>query len=175
MKRAELFLPVTVGDYTDFYTSVFHATNVGRLFRPDNPLLPNYKWLPIGYHGRASSVVVSGTPVVRPSGQTKSADQASPSFGPSKRLDYEAELAFVVGPGNPLGKRIPLQKALDHIFGVVLLNDWSARDIQAWEYQPLGPFLAKSFGTTISPWVVTLEGDRKSTRLNSSHVRISYA
>src|SRR5229473_739264 len=157
MKRAELFLPVAVGDYTDFYSSVFHATNVGRLFRPDNPLLPNYKWLPIGYHGRASSVVVSGTPVIRPSGQTKSPDQASPSFGPSKRLDYEAELAFVVGPGNPLGKRIPLQKALDHIFGVVLLNDWSARDIQAWEYQPLGPFLAKSFGTTISPWVVTLE------------------
>jgi len=157
IKRAELFLPVAVGDYTDFYTSVFHATNVGRLFRPDNPLLPNYKWLPIGYHGRASSVVVSGTPVIRPSGQTKSPDQASPSFGPSRRLDYEAELAFVVGPGNPLGKRIPLQKALDHVFGVVLLNDWSARDIQAWEYQPLGPFLAKSFGTTISPWVVTLE------------------
>ena len=158
MKRAELFLPVAVGDYTDFYTSVFHATNVGRLFRPDNPLLPNYKWLPIGYHGRASSVVVSGTPVVRPSGQTKSPDQAGPSFGPSRRLDYEAELAFVIGPGNALGKPIPLQKALDHIFGVVLLNDWSARDIQAWEYQPLGPFLAKSFGTTISPWVVTLEG-----------------
>ena len=157
MKRAELFLPVAVGDYTDFYSSVFHATNVGRMFRPDNPLLPNYKWLPIGYHGRASSVVVSGTPVMRPTGQTKSPDQASPSFGPSKRLDYEAELAFVVGPGNALGKRIPLQKALDHIFGVVLLNDWSARDIQAWEYQPLGPFLAKSFGTTISPWVVTLE------------------
>jgi fumarylacetoacetase len=157
MKQAELFLPVTVGDYTDFYSSVFHATNVGRLFRPDNPLLPNYKWLPIGYHGRASSVVVSGTPVRRPAGQTKSADQATPSFGPSKRLDYEAELAFVVGPGNPLGKPIPLQKARDHIFGVVLLNDWSARDIQAWEYQPLGPFLGKSFGTTISPWVVTLE------------------
>src|SRR6267142_2236149 len=141
MRRAELFLPVTVGDYTDFYTSVFHATNVGRLFRPDNPLLPNYKWLPIGYHGRASSVIVSGTPVIRPCGQTKSPDQANPSFGPSK----------------PLGKRIPLQEALDHVFGVVLLNDWSARDIQAWEYQPLGPFLAKSFGTTISPWVVTLE------------------
>ncbi len=157
MKRAELFLPVAVGDYTDFYSSVFHATNVGRMFRPDNPLLPNYKWLPIGYHGRASSVVVSGTPVMRPTGQTKSPDQESPSFGPSKRLDYEAELAFVVGPGNALGKPIPLKKALDHIFGVVLLNDWSARDIQAWEYQPLGPFLAKSFCTTISPWVVTLE------------------
>jgi fumarylacetoacetase len=127
------------------------------MFRPDNPLLPNYKWLPIGYHGRASSVVVSGTPVIRPSGQTKSPDQANPSFGPSRRLDYEAELAFVVGPGNPLGKPIPLQEARDHIFGVVLLNDWSARDIQAWEYQPLGPFLAKNFGTTISPWVVTLE------------------
>ena len=157
MKRAELFLPVAVGDYTDFYTSVFHATNVGRLFRPDNPLLPNYKWLPIGYHGRASSVVVSGTPVIRPCGQTKFPDQASPSFGPSKRLDYETELGFVIGPGNALGKPIGIDDAEKHVFGVLLLNDWSARDIQAWEYQPLGPFLAKSFATTISPWIVTLE------------------
>ena len=157
MKRAELFVPVAVGDYTDFYTSSFHATNVGRMFRPDNPLLPNFKWIPIGYHGRASSIVVSGTPVRRPSGQLKSADSESPAFGPTKRLDYEAELGFVVGPGNPLGKPIPIGKAREHIFGVVLLNDWSARDIQAWEYQPLGPFLGKSFATTVSPWIVTLE------------------
>jgi len=157
MKKAELFLPVAVGDYTDFYSSVFHATNVGRLFRPDNPLLPNYKWLPIGYHGRASSIVVSGTPVKRPSGQTKAPAAPAPSFGPSKRLDYEVELAFVIGPGNALGKPVSVKNSLDHVFGVVLLNDWSARDIQAWEYQPLGPFLAKSFATTISPWIVTLE------------------
>jgi fumarylacetoacetase len=157
MKRAELFLPVSVGDYTDFYTSSFHATNVGRMFRPDNPLLPNFKWIPIGYHGRASSIVVSGTPVRRPSGQIKLADQDEPAFGPTKRLDYEAELGFVVGPGNALGKPIPIAKARDHLFGVVLLNDWSARDIQGWEYQPLGPFLGKSFATTVSPWIVTLE------------------
>src|SRR6266851_5353000 len=157
MKKAELFLPVAVGDYTDFYSSVFHATNVGRLFRPDNPLLPNYKWLPIGYHGRASSIVVSGTPVKRPSGQTKAPAAPAPSFGPSKRLDYEVELAFVVGPGNRLGEPVSIKNSLEHVFGVVLLNDWSARDIQAWEYQPLGPFLAKSFATTISPWIVTLE------------------
>ena len=157
MKRAELFLPVSVGDYTDFYTSSFHATNVGRMFRPDNPLLPNFKWIPIGYHGRASSIVVSGTPVRRPSGQLKLPDQEKPVFAPTKRLDYEAELGFVMGPGNPLGKPIPIAKAGDHIFGVVLLNDWSARDIQAWEYQPLGPFLGKSFATTVSPWIVTLD------------------
>ncbi|HEX2566155.1 MAG TPA: fumarylacetoacetase [Burkholderiales bacterium] len=157
MKRAELFLPVSVGDYTDFYTSSFHATNVGRMFRPDNPLLPNFKWIPIGYHGRASSIVVSGTPIRRPRGQLKAADQPEPVFAPSRRLDYEAELGFVVGPGNALGKAIPIGKARDHIFGVVLLNDWSARDIQAWEYQPLGPFLGKSFATTVSPWIVTLE------------------
>jgi len=157
MKQAELLLPLAIGDYTDFYTSVFHATNIGRLFRPDNPLLPNYKWVPIGYHGRASSVVVSGTRVQRPSGQTKAADAESPTFGPCKRLDYEAELGFVVGPGNKLGKPVRIGDALDHVFGVVLLNDWSARDIQAWEYQPLGPFLAKSFATTVSPWIVTLE------------------
>jgi fumarylacetoacetase len=157
MKKAELFLPVSIGDYSDFYTGIHHALAVGRMFRPDSPLLPNYKWVPIGYHGRASSVVVSGTPVVRPNGQTKAPDAAAPGFGPSKRLDYEVELGFVVGPGSALGKPVGLRRALDHVFGVVLLNDWSARDIQAWEYQPLGPFLAKSFATTISPWIVTLE------------------
>jgi len=157
MKEAELVLPIAVGDYTDFYTSVFHATNIGRMFRPDNPLMPNYKWVPIGYHGRASSVVVSGTPVIRPQGQTKAPDAATPTFGPCRRLDYEVELGFVVGPGNRLGETIPIASARDPVFGVVLLNDWSARDIQAWEYQPLGPFLAKSFATTVSPWIVTLE------------------
>jgi fumarylacetoacetase len=156
-KQAQLFLPVEIGDYTDFYTGIHHATNIGRLLRPDNPLLPNYKWVPIGYHGRASSVVVSGTPVTRPRGQAKAPDQAAPSFGPSRRLDYEAELGFVIGPPSALGRGIDISKALEHVFGVVLLNDWSARDLQAWEYQPLGPFLAKSFATTISPWVVTLE------------------
>jgi fumarylacetoacetase len=157
MKKAELFLPVAVGDYSDFYTGIHHAAAVGRIFRPDNPLLPNYRWVPVGYHGRASSVVASGTPVVRPNGQTKAPDAPSPVFGPSRRLDFELELGLVIGPGNPLGKPIPIARALDHVFGVVLLNDWSARDIQAWEYQPLGPFLAKSFATTISPWIVTLE------------------
>lgn len=157
MKQAQLFVPVHSADYTDFFTGIHHATNMGRMLRPDNPLLPNYKWLPIGYHGRASSIVVSGTPVVRPHGQLKAADAAAPAFGPSRRLDYEAELGFVIGPGNRLGQRIEVKNALDHVFGVVLLNDWSARDIQAWEYQPLGPFLAKSFATTISPWIVTLE------------------
>jgi fumarylacetoacetase len=155
MKEAEMALPVSIGDYSDFYTGIHHATNIGSMLRPDNPLLPNYKWVPIGYHGRASSIVVSGTPIARPSGQLKPGDE--PVFAPSKRLDYEAELGFVVGAGNRLGKPISIKDALEHIFGVVLLNDWSARDIQAWEYQPLGPFLAKSFATTISPWVVTLE------------------
>jgi len=155
-RKAELFLPVAIGDYTDFYAGIHHATTIGKLFRPDNPLLPNYKWVPIGYHGRASSVVVSGTPVVRPNGQTRSGND-NPVFGPSKRLDYEVELGFVVGPGNALGKSIPIEKAESQVFGVVLMNDWSARDIQAWEYQPLGPFLAKSFATTISPWIVTME------------------
>ena len=157
LNKAELFVPVEVGDYTDFFTSLYHATNTGRMFRPDNPLLPNYKWVPIGYHGRASSIVASGTPVKRPSGQVKPQDQEKPSFGPSRRLDYEAELGFVIGPGNALGKSIAIGKAEDHIFGVLLLNDWSARDVQGWEYQPLGPFLAKSFATTVSPWIVTLE------------------
>ena len=155
--KAELFLPVAIGDYSDFFTGIHHATNMGKMLRPDNPLLPNYKWLPIGYHGRASSIVVSGTPIRRPHGQRKPAEAPAPLFEPSRRLDYEAELGFVVGPGNPLGKRIAVKDALDHVFGVVLLNDWSARDIQGWEYQPLGPFLGKSFATTISPWVVTLE------------------
>jgi fumarylacetoacetase len=158
MKNAELFLPVAIGDYTDFFTGIHHATNMGRMLRPGGePLLPNYKWVPIGYHGRASSIVISGTPVVRPSGQTKPADLQAPLFGPSRRLDYEVELGFVIGPGNTLGKRIPVEKAESQVFGVVLLNDWSARDIQGWEYQPLGPFLAKSFATTVSPWIVTLE------------------
>jgi fumarylacetoacetase len=155
MRRAEMFLPVAVGDYSDFFTGIHHATNMGRMLRPDNPLLPNYKWVPIGYHGRASSIVVSGTPVRRPAGQIKPGDE--PLYAPTRRLDYEAELGFVIGPGNLLGKSIRIEKALDHVFGVVLLNDWSARDIQAWEYQPLGPFLAKSFATTISPWLVTME------------------
>jgi fumarylacetoacetase len=157
MKQAELFLPVTVGDYSDFYAGIHHATNVGRILRPDNPLMPNYKWVPIGYHGRSSSIVVSGTPVVRPSGQLKAPDAGAPTFGTSRRLDYEMELGFVIGPGSRLGKPVRLQDALEHVFGVVLLNDWSARDIQAWEYQPLGPFLGKSFATTVSPWIVTLE------------------
>jgi fumarylacetoacetase len=156
MKQAQLFLPVDVRDYTDFFTGIHHATNMGRMLRPDNPLLPNYRWVPIGYHGRGSSILVSGTDVVRPRGQIKPSD-ADPIYAPTRRLDYEAELGFVVGPGNRLGKCVPIGKALDHVFGVVLLNDWSARDIQAWEYQPLGPFLAKSFATTISPWIVTLE------------------
>ena len=157
MKKAELFLPVHIGDYSDFYTGIHHALAVGRMFRPDNPLLPNYKWVPIGYHGRASSVVVSGTPVVRPNGQTKAPEAAAPSFGPARRLDYEVELGLVIGPGSRLGRSVGIRNALDHVFGAVLLNDWSARDIQAWEYQPLGPFLAKSFATTISPWIVSLE------------------
>ena len=157
MKQAELFLPVAIGDYTDFFTGIHHATNMGRMLRPDNPLLPNYKWVPIGYHGRSSSIVVSGSQVVRPRGQIKAPDAAAPEFAPSRRLDYEAELGFVIGPGNALGKPIAVGKALDHVFGVLLLNDWSARDVQGWEYQPLGPFLAKSFATTISPWIVTRE------------------
>ncbi len=186
--EAQMLLPAHIGDYTDFYASIFHATNVGSMFRPDQPLLPNYKWVPIGYHGRSSSIVVSGTPVRRPHGQLNAApsdvglagrrpnstretpqqaagnvsvfkpvDAPAPRFGPCQNLDYELELGVFVGPGNPLGERIPLAQAADHLFGVVLLNDWSARDIQTWEYQPLGPFLAKNFATTISPWVVTME------------------
>ena len=150
-------LPATIGDYTDFYASVFHATNVGSMFRPDNPLLPNYKWIPIGYHGRASSVVPSGTPVQRPAGQSKPGDATTPRFGPSRMLDYELEVGAWIAAGNPLGEPIPLAEAESHLFGVSLLNDWSARDIQAWEYQPLGPFLAKNFMTSVSSWVVTTE------------------
>jgi fumarylacetoacetase len=157
MQDAEMQLPVSIGDYSDFYTGIHHAANIGKLLRPDNPLLPNYKWVPIGYHGRASSIVASGAPVVRPKGQTKASDAPAPAYGPSRRLDYEAELGFVVGPGNRLGRPVRVKDALELVFGVVLLNDWSARDIQAWEYQPLGPFLAKSFASTISPWIVTLE------------------
>ncbi len=156
ISAAELVLP-PVGDYTDFYASVHHATNVGRLFRPDNPLLPNYKHVPIGYHGRASSLVPSGTPIRRPRGQSKLPDAESPVFGPTRSLDYEAEIGFFVGPGNRLGAPIPIAEAEDHIFGFCLVNDWSARDIQAWEYQPLGPFLGKSFATTLSPWIISLE------------------
>ena len=155
--EVELLLPAEIPDYTDFYASVFHATNVGSLFRPDNPLLPNYKWVPIGYHGRASSIVPSGTPVHRPAGQTSADPAGPPVFGLTRRLDYELEVGFFVGPGNELGRPIPIADAGRHLFGVCLVNDWSARDVQSWEYQPLGPFLAKNFATTISPWVVTLD------------------
>jgi fumarylacetoacetase len=157
MHEATLSLPASIGDYTDFYASVHHATNVGRMFRPDNPLLPNYKYVPIGYHGRASSLVPSGTPVARPSGQTRSEGAATPSFGPTRSLDYECEIGAYVGPGNSLGTAIALADAESHLVGLCLVNDWSARDIQAWEYQPLGPFLAKNFATTLSPWIVTLD------------------
>ena len=156
-RSATMHLAAQTRDYTDFYASVHHATNVGSMLRPDNPLLPNYKWIPIGYHGRASSLVVSGTPVRRPHGQLKPADATTPAFGPCKNLDYELELGAFVGPGNALGERIPLSAAPSQLFGVSLLNDWSARDIQTWEYQPLGPFLAKNFASTLSPWVVTFE------------------
>jgi fumarylacetoacetase len=153
----ELHVPAAIGDYTDFYASIFHATNVGSMFRPDNPLLPNYKYVPIGYHGRASSVVVSGSAVRRPSGQTRAPDAAVPSFGPTRMLDYESELGLFVGRGNDLGTPVHISEAEEHIFGYCLVNDWSARDLQSWEYQPLGPFLAKNFATTISPWVVTAD------------------
>jgi len=148
---------VRVGDYTDFYASIDHATNVGSMFRPDNALLPNYKWVPIGYHGRASSIVPSGTPVRRPSGQTREESSSPPVFGPSRRLDYELEVGAIIADGNALGAPIPIASAEQHVAGLCLVNDWSARDIQAWEYQPLGPFLAKSFATTLSPWIVTLD------------------
>lgn len=157
MDSAELLLPCEIRDYTDFYASIHHATNVGRMFRPGHPLLPNYKWLPVGYHGRASSVVVSGTPVRRPWGQTSENPAGPPVYAPSRRLDYELELGAFAGPGNALGEPIPVNEAAGHLVGVCLLNDWSARDIQTWEYQPLGPFLSKSFATSISPWVVTME------------------
>ncbi len=152
-----MHLPMAIGDYTDFYAGIVHATAVGRLMRPDNPLLPNYKHVPIGYHGRASSVVPSGHPVRRPNGQRKPATETEPSFGPCRNLDYELELGIWIGGANDLGEPIPIAQAADHIGGFCLLNDWSARDIQGWEYQPLGPFLAKSFCTTVSPWIVTPE------------------
>jgi fumarylacetoacetase len=154
---AKMLLPVSIGDYTDFYASVYHAANVGSMFRPDNPLLPNYKWVPIGYHGRSSSIVVSGTPVRRPRGQTRPEGAAEPQYGPSRLLDYEMEMGMFVGRGNALGEPVPAGEALEHLFGFCLVNDWSARDIQAWEYQPLGPFLAKNFATTVSPWIVTMD------------------
>jgi fumarylacetoacetase len=155
MRNALMQLPAQIGDYTDFYASIHHARRVGALFRPDNPLLPNYKHIPIAYHGRSSSIVASGTEIRRPHGQTKSVS-GNPGFGPSRSLDYELEVGLFVGPGNPLGRPIPIAQAEQHIFGLCLVNDWSARDIQTWEYQPLGPFLAKSFATTVSCWVVPL-------------------
>jgi fumarylacetoacetase len=157
LAEVELLLPARIGDYSDFYASLHHATNVGGLFRPDNPLLPNYKFVPIGYHGRASSIVVSGTSVHRPVGQTRDDANAPPVFGPSRRLDYELELGAFIGIGNSLGAPISIAAAHRHVWGVSLVNDWSARDIQAWEYQPLGPFLSKNFATTVSPWIVTAD------------------
>ncbi len=157
MATVDYALPAQIGDYTDFYTSVHHATNIGKLFRPDNPLLPNYKWIPIGYHGRASSIGISGQAFRRPLGQLMPPGAQQPVVGPCKRLDIELELGIFIGAGNAPGSAIPITEAEQHVFGLCLLNDWSARDIQGWEYQPLGPFLAKNFATTISPWVVTLE------------------
>lgn len=157
MSDADMLLPARIGNYTDFYASLHHATNVGTMLRPDNPLLPNYKYIPIGYHGRASSVVASGAHIRRPAGQTRDDAKAPPVFGTSKRMDYEMEVGAFVGPGNALGEPVPLALADDHLWGVCLLNDWSARDLQSWESQPLGPFLSKNFATTISPWVVTCD------------------
>jgi len=157
MAGTTMLKPALIGNYTDFYASIDHARNVGRLFRPENPLLPNYKYVPIGYHGRASSILVSGATVKRPAGQIVSVPGAAPHFAPSQALDYEVEAGFFIGPGNGLGEPIAMERAASHLFGMCLVNDWSARDIQAWEYQPLGPFLGKSFATTISPWVVTME------------------
>jgi len=156
-KNVRFLKPVAVGNYTDFYASIHHATRVGQLFRPDQPLLPNYKWLPIGYHGRASSLGISGAGIPRPHGQIRLTGHETPAFGPTKQLDYELEVAAYIGTGNRPGQPISIAKAAPHIFGLSLLNDWSARDIQSWEYQPLGPFLGKSFATTISPWVVTMD------------------
>ncbi|HCJ30776.1 MAG TPA: fumarylacetoacetase, partial [Pseudomonas sp.] len=157
MDRCQMHVPANVGDYTDFYVGIHHANNVGKLFRPDNPLLPNYKYVPIGYHGRASTIDVSGATVKRPNGQTLPPGATEPSFGPSKRLDLELELGIWIGQGNARGEAIPIGEASSHVAGFCLLNDWSARDLQAWEYQPLGPFLSKSFATSVSPWVVTPE------------------
>jgi fumarylacetoacetase len=155
--QAEMALPCRIGDYTDFYISVHHATTIGKQFRPDNPLLPNYKWVPIGYHGRASSIQVSGQAFHRPMGQTKAPDASVPTLTPSKRLDYELEMGIVIGQSNAQGEPVPIERAEEHVFGLTLFNDWSARDIQGWEYQPLGPFLSKNFASTLSPWVVTME------------------
>jgi len=155
--RAEMVMPIEIGDYTDFYSSIEHATNVGKMFRPDNPLLPNWKHIPVGYHGRASSIVMSGTPIRRPKGQLMPPDADAPVFGASKRMDFELEMAFVTCKGNALGDTISTSDAEDHIFGMMIFNDWSARDIQKWEYVPLGPFLGKNFGSTISPWIVTMD------------------
>jgi fumarylacetoacetase len=153
----ELGLPCAIRGYTDFYAGIHHARAVGRLFRPDNPLLPNYQWVPIAYHGRASSIVASGHPIIRPRGQIKPAEASVPQLRPTARLDYELEMGIIIATGNALGEPIPIDRAEEHIAGLTLLNDWSARDVQAWEYQPLGPFLAKNFATTLSPWIVTLE------------------
>jgi len=158
LDEVDLHLPFEVGDYVDFYSSIEHATTMGRMFRPQGePLLPNWRWLPVGYHGRAGTIVPSGTPIVRPCGQVKAPDADEPAYGASKRLDIELELGFVVGVGSTLGEQVSTDRFRDHVFGIVLVNDWSARDIQAWEYQPLGPFLGKSFATTISAWVTPLE------------------
>jgi fumarylacetoacetase len=157
MAQAELMLPVVIGDFTDFYASIFHATNAGRAFRPENPLLPNYKYVPVAYHGRASSIRVSGTAVKRPQGQRKPANEDVPTYGPSRNLDFELELGFYIGVPTRLGETVLVGNAAEHIFGFCLLNDWSARDVQGWEYQPLGPFLGKNFATTVSPWVITAE------------------
>ncbi|CAK9156849.1 unnamed protein product [Ilex paraguariensis] len=156
--KAQMLLPIAIGDYTDFFASMHHAKNCGTIFRgPQNPINPNWFHLPIAYHGRASSIVISGTDIVRPRGQSYPTGNSPPYFGPSQKLDFELEMAAIVGPGNELGKPVDVNEAADHIFGLVLMNDWSARDIQAWEYVPLGPFLGKSFGTTLSPWIVTLD------------------
>jgi len=157
MAEAELIMPAAVPNFTDFFASVFHATNAGRAFRPDNPLLPNYKYVPVAYHGRASSIRVSGTPFRRPNGQRKPPNETAPSYGPSRNLDFELELGIYIGTPSELGSVVPIGQAAEHIFGFCLLNDWSARDVQGWEYQPLGPFLGKNFATTVSPWVITAE------------------
>jgi len=155
--QAEFKVPARIGDYTDFYTSINHATNVGKLFRPDNPLLPNYQWIPIGYHGRSSSIEISGHAFHRPKGQLRPPGSEVPHLAPCERLDYELEVGIYIGKGNDLGEAIGIDQAEDHVFGLCMFNDWSARDIQAWEYQPLGPFLSKSFASTVSPWIVTME------------------
>jgi fumarylacetoacetase len=155
--EVQMRLPVKPRNYTDFYASKEHATNVGSMFRPDNPLLPNWVYIPIGYHGRASSIVVTGTPIRRPNGQRKAPDEVAPTFGPSRQLDFELEMAMIVGKGTAIGNTVPLAEAENHMFGLALFNDWSARDLQAWEYQPLGPFLSKNFASTLSPWMVTMD------------------